>query len=62
VAIVQFTINELGLNENDCKDVREEYAEEHWEDQTDTSWGRLVKRCPFVAREMDRQGRKEGPP
>ncbi|XBT44327.1 hypothetical protein ABNP32_01895 [Pseudomonas viridiflava] len=57
-AIVQHTIDELGLNEKSCIDVRTEYAEEYWDTQTAKSWRRLLERCPFVAREMERQGRK----
>lgn len=60
-SIIQFTIDELGLNETACIEVRTEYAEEHWEDQSVRSWQRLLERCPFVAREMERQGRKQGP-
>ncbi|MDT3268631.1 hypothetical protein QNL75_26610 [Pseudomonas amygdali pv. morsprunorum] len=61
VNIIQFTIDELGLNERACIEVRTEYAEVHWEDQTARSWDRLSKQCPFVAREMERQGRKQSP-
>lgn len=59
-SIVQFTIDELCLNDDACLDVRSEYAEDYWDSQTKRAWSRLVKRCPFVAREMDRQGLREG--
>lgn len=61
VAIVQFTIDELGLNENLCIEARTEYVEEHWDVQTPRSWNTLLKQCPFVAREMVRQGRQQRP-
>lgn len=59
--IVQFTITELGLNEEACREVRAEYAEEYWRYQNADKWSWLVERCPFVAREMERQGRKQAP-
>lgn len=60
-AIIQFTITELGLNEEACREVRAEYAEEYWRHQSPDKWNWLVQRCPFVAREMERQGRKQAP-
>ena len=52
---VQATIDRLKLNDRDCLTVREDYATDYF--QGDISLGYLRRRAPFLAREIERQGR-----
>ncbi len=52
---VKATIKRLDLNDDDCRELREEYAHEYWE--AGRSFDYLRRRAPFVARELERQGR-----
>ena len=54
-ALVEESIRELGLNESDCLELREEYAMSYWDG--DISLRRLQHRAPHVAFELRRQGR-----
>jgi len=49
------TIERLGLNDHICCEARTEYAQDYWEEHM--SLDQLVRRAPFVARELKRQGR-----
>ena len=57
-AAVEGTIRRLHLNEPTCCDARAEYAEEYWKGQIQFDY--LERRAPFVARELQRQGRLVG--
>lgn len=52
---VQDTIDRLKLNDRDCCELRAEYAESYW--CGEINWPYLQRRAPFVARQMERQGR-----
>lgn len=52
---VQATIKRLKLNDRDCLVLREDYATDYF--QGDISLGYLRRRAPFLAREIERQGR-----
>lgn len=47
------TIETLGLNRSDCRDLRQAYAEAYWERHI--TWDYLHRRAPFVAAELKRQ-------
>ena len=49
------TIDTLGLSDSTCCDARAEYAQAYWDG--DVSLSRLREHAPFVARELERQGR-----
>lgn len=53
---VQETIDRLDLNDHECRKLRTAYAEAY--STGDISWTYLVRRAPFVARELDRQGQR----
>lgn len=55
VAIIE-TIRRLQLNDHQCRQLRIEYAVSYWEGEI--SWLYLQRRAPFVALELDRQGRR----
>lgn len=50
------TIDHLNLNDRQCKNVREDYFVAY--QAGDISWSYLCRRAPFVAREVERQGRR----
>lgn len=52
---VEHTIDELGLNKQDCCGLREEYAVNYWSGHISLHY--LAQRAPFVAMELRRQGR-----
>lgn len=52
---VQATIDRLKLNDRDCLTVREDYATDYF--RGDISLVYLRRRAPFLAREIERQGR-----
>lgn len=52
---VTATIEKLGLNDRECRMLREEYARNYWEHHI--SFDYLRRRAPFVATELQRQGR-----
>lgn len=52
---VEDTIQRLRLNDLICCDARAEYAEDYWNRQVRFDY--LTRRAPFVARELQRQGR-----
>jgi hypothetical protein len=52
---VQATIDRLKLNDRDCLSIREEYASNYF--QREISLGYLRRRAPFLAREIERQGK-----
>ena len=52
---VVHTIERLGLNVQSLCDARAEYASEYWRARID--WDHLLRSAPFVARELERQGR-----
>jgi hypothetical protein len=54
-ARVTATIEKLRLNDHECRTLREEYARNYWEHHV--SFDYLRRRAPFVARELQRQGR-----
>lgn len=49
------TIETLGLSDSDCRKLRAEYAHDYWEGKIKLSY--LREHAPFVARELERQGR-----
>lgn len=57
---IRTTIRVLGLNEPDCRKLREEYAESYW--SGDISLRRLERHAPHVAFELERQGRLRDEP
>jgi hypothetical protein len=52
---VDRTITRLRLNDKDCRDVRESYAEAYWNGEI--SFAHLERRAPFITIELRRQGR-----
>jgi len=52
---VKRTITRLRLNDRDCRAARESYALDYWSGEIPFS--RLSRRAPFIARELQRQGR-----
>jgi hypothetical protein len=52
---VDQTITRLRLNDRDCRDVRASYAVDYW--NGDIPFTRLLRRAPFIAMELRRQGR-----
>ena len=54
-ARVSATIEQLSLNDRECCDIRAEYAEDYWSGEI--TWQRLRRRAPFVARQLEKQGR-----
>lgn len=52
------SIERLGLNADLCCDTREEYATNYWSNAID--WKHLRRNAPFVAFELERQGRHSG--
>lgn len=52
---VEATIEQLGLNDTECLRAREEYVKAYLEGHIDHDY--LCRRAPFVARELERQGR-----
>lgn len=54
-ARVQATIDRLKLNDRDCLSIRDEYASNYF--QREISLDYLRRRAPFLAREIERQGR-----
>ena len=55
LAAVEDTIQRLRLNDLICCEARAEYAEDYWDRQVRFDY--LTRRAPFVARELQRQGR-----
>jgi hypothetical protein len=55
---VTATIEKLGLNDRECRELRAYYAQNYWENHI--SYDYLRQRAPFVARELQRQGRLRG--
>ncbi len=53
---VDATIDTLGLSDSTCCEARAEYAQAYWDG--DVSLSRLREHAPFVARELERQGRR----
>ena len=49
------TIDTLRLSDSTCCDVRAEYAQDYWDGEISLS--HLRQHAPFVARELERQGR-----
>ena len=56
---VRATIDRLRLNDDECRGAREEYAEDYWQGHVCFSY--LMRRAPFVARELRRQHRLRVP-
>ena len=52
---VAATIDTLGLSDSTCCEARAEYARAYWDGEVTLSY--LRQRAPFVARELERQGR-----
>lgn len=55
-ADVTNTIEILRLNDSECCDARREFATAYW--CGDVSWGYLKRHAPFVALELNRQGKR----
>ena len=55
LATVEDTIQRLRLNDLICCEARAEYAEDYWDEQICLRY--LMRRAPFVARELERHGR-----
>ena len=55
LAAVEDTVTRLRLNDLICCEARAEYAEDYWNGQVRFAY--LMRRAPFVARELQRQGR-----
>ena len=52
---VEDTIKRLGLNDGECCDAREEYAEDYWCGEVTIDY--VTRHAPFVASELRRQNR-----
>ncbi len=52
---VEATIFQLRLNDRTCRNLRETYACDYW--AGDISFNYLSRRAPFIALELERQGR-----
>jgi hypothetical protein len=52
---VERTITRLKLNNRDCRDLRESYSVDYWNQEI--TLNRLERRAPFIAIELRRQGR-----
>ena len=55
-AAVTNTIERLRRNDSQCREARREFAEEYW--SKEIGWSYLERHAPFVARELDRQGKR----
>ena len=49
------TIETLGLSDSNCRKLRAEFAHDYWEGKIELSY--LREHAPFVAKELERQGR-----
>ena len=50
------TIEHLKLNDSPCREAREGFALDYW--RNEIAWSYLERHAPFVASELDRQGRR----
>ncbi len=56
-ADVTNTIERLRLNDSQCREARRKFAVDYW--CREISWSYLQRHAPFVARELDRQGKRD---
>jgi len=54
---VEQTIEQLGLNDDDCCKARQEYVEGYLSDEDPLPFSYVKRRAPFIARELKRHGR-----
>ena len=55
-AEVTNTIERLRLNDSQCREARREFAVDYW--CREIGWSYLERHAPFVARELNRQGKR----
>jgi len=52
---VNTTISRLALNSRQCRELRMQYADDYWAGQI--TYAYLLRRAPFIAKELRRQNR-----